>query len=198
MIAPPKDEIIKDDILKEARKLFQQYGLRKTTMEDIAKSMGKGKSTLYYYYCSKEEIFDAVILREMEEVFDSVKMAVEKSITAEDKLKMFALTKIKALQKKANLYRVVSGEMSDNMRCVKHLHNEYDLREVKLVKSILRFGLTNGEFTAMIKKELDLLPSVIVSSLRGLERDLFLGNKYGKLEARMESIISIMMRGLKK
>ncbi|OYW78704.1 MAG: TetR family transcriptional regulator, partial [Sphingobacteriia bacterium 32-37-4] len=45
-----KEEIFKEDIIREAQKLFQAYGLKKTTMEDIAKALGKGKSTLYYYY----------------------------------------------------------------------------------------------------------------------------------------------------
>ena len=44
MIITQKEEIVKDDILKEAQKLFQQFGLKKTTMEDIARSMGKGKT----------------------------------------------------------------------------------------------------------------------------------------------------------
>lgn len=99
MIVTQKEEIVKDDILKEAQKLFQQFGLKKTTMEDIARSMGKGKSTLYYYYCSKEEIFDAVISKEMAEVFNEAKDAAEKAQSAEDKLRVFTITKIKALQK---------------------------------------------------------------------------------------------------
>lgn len=192
-----KDDIIKDEILKEAQKLFQQFGIKKTTMEDIAKAMGKGKSTLYYYYCSKEDIFDAVIQKEMAEVFHFVKQAVEKAETAEEKLKVFTLSKIKAVQKRANLYKIVKGEMQDTMRCMKHLHSEYDLQETKLVKDILIFGIQNGEFAKEIKKDLDILPSVMVSSLRGLERDLFTDNKYAKLESRMESIMGIMMRGLK-
>ena len=193
-----KDDIIKEDILKEAQKLFQQFGLRKTTMEDIAKAMGKGKSTLYYYYCSKEEIFDAVVLKEMDEVFDSVKQAVEKAVSAEDKLKAFTVTKIRAVQKRANLCKLVKGEMQDNtMRCMKHLHTEYDIHETRLVKEILTFGVKNGEFTKLISKELDILPSVMVSSLRGLERDMFIENKYVKLGPRLESIMSIMIRGLK-
>src|ERR1700750_777859 len=131
-----KDDIIRVEILREAQKLFQQYGLRKTTMEDIAKAMGKGKSTLYYYYCSKEEIFDAVILKEMEEVSNQVKQAVEKAVTAEEKLNAFTLTKIKAVQKRVNLFKMVKGEMNDSMRCMKHLHTEYHERETKLVKDI--------------------------------------------------------------
>ncbi len=191
-----KDDIIKDEILREAQKLFQQFGVKKTTMEDIAKAMGKGKSTLYYYYCSKEDIFDAVIQKEMDEVFHYVKQAVEKAETAEEKLKAFTLSKIKAVQKRANLYKVVKGEMQDTMRCMKHLHAEYDIQETNLVKEILIFGIKNGEFAKQIKKDLDILPSVMVSSLRGLERDLFT-DKYAKLESRMESIMGIMMHGLK-
>ncbi|MES2003939.1 MAG: helix-turn-helix domain-containing protein [Bacteroidota bacterium] len=192
-----KDDIIRDEILKEARKLFQQYGLKKTTMEDIAKAMGKGKSTLYYYFCSKEDIFDAVILMEMDEVFKSVKQAVEKADSAEEKLKAFTLTKIKAVQKRANLYKIVKGEMQENMRCMKHLHTEYDTQETLLVKGILKFGVSNGEFSKAIGKELDILPSVMVSSLRGLERDMFIDARYAKLEPRMESIMGIMIRGLR-
>ena len=192
-----KDDSIKDEILKEAQKLFQQFGVKKTTMEDIAKAMGKGKSTLYYYYCSKEDIFDAVILKEMGEVFNCVKLSVEKASTAEEKLKAFTLTKIKAVQKRANLYKMVKGEMQENMRCMKHLHTAYDLQEINLVKEILKFGVNNGEFTKLISKELDVLPSVMVSSLRGLERDMFIDARYTKLEPRMESIMGIMIRGLR-
>ena len=193
----PKDDHIREEILEEAQKLFRQFGLKKTTMEDIAKAMGKGKSTLYYYFCSKEDIFDAVILKEMGEVFNSVAQAVEKAVSAEEKLKAFTITKIKSVQKKANLYKIVRGEMQENMRCMKHLHAEYDIQETKLVREILKFGVENGEFTRLIIKELDILPSVMVSSLRGLERDMFIDSKYTKLETRMDSIMGILIRGLR-
>jgi len=194
---PTKDDMIREDILREAQKLFRQFGLRKTTMEDIAKAIGKGKSTLYYYYNSKEEIFDAVVMKEMEEVFTNVQHAVEKALSAEDKLKAFTLTRIRAVQKKVTLYRIVNREMQETVHCIKHLHTEYDKRETKLVEHILRFGIQNGEFDKQIGVELDILPSVMVSSLRGLERDMFTQSKYARLESRMESIMNIMMRGLK-
>ena len=83
------------------------------------------------------------------------------------------------------------------MRCMKHLHAEYDIQEIKLVREILKFGVENGEFTRLIIKELDILPSVMVSSLRGLERDMFIDSKYTKLETRMDSIMGILIRGLR-
>lgn len=192
-----KEDSIRDEILQEAQKLFRQYGVRKTTMEDIAKAMGKGKSTLYYYYSSKEDIFDAVILKEMGEVFNSVKQAVEKAASAEDKLKAFSLTKIKLVQKRVNLCKVVKGEMQDTMHCIKHLHAEYNNQEVSLVKNILAFGVQNGEFHKSIGRELDILPEVMVSSLRGLEQDLFVNARFARLEPRLDTIMGILIRGLK-
>ena len=56
-----KDELMVREILATAKKLFAQHGLKKTTMEDIANALGKGKSTLYYYFPGKTEIFEAVV-----------------------------------------------------------------------------------------------------------------------------------------
>ena len=80
-----KEEQLREEVVNTAQKLFKQYGLQKTTMEDIAKSMGRGKSTLYYYYKSKEEIFEAVIMQEIDEVFERID--VRKKITDKDKNK---------------------------------------------------------------------------------------------------------------
>ena len=52
-----RDEIVVREILDTARALFRQSGFKKTTMGDIARSLGKAKSSLYYYYPSKEDIF---------------------------------------------------------------------------------------------------------------------------------------------
>ncbi|HVZ26686.1 MAG TPA: TetR/AcrR family transcriptional regulator [Sediminibacterium sp.] len=193
-----KDDKIRGEILQEAQKLFQQYGVRKTTMEDIARSMGKGKSTLYYYFCSKDEIFDAVIRKEMSEVFEQVKEAVAAAETAEAKLKAFFITKIKGVQKRVNLSSVVREGITDRIHCVKHLYQEYDKRERKLLKEILQFGLAEGSFSKDIRNEMEILPSVMVSSLKGLEWDVLTDSHYPKLGPRLESIISILVRGLQR
>ena len=47
----------KEAILAGALKVFNQLGIDKTTMDEIAKESGFGKATLYYYFSSKEEVF---------------------------------------------------------------------------------------------------------------------------------------------
>ncbi|MCK4357400.1 MAG: helix-turn-helix transcriptional regulator, partial [Candidatus Cloacimonetes bacterium] len=44
----------KEQILKVAGNIFAKFGLKKTTMDEIAKLARMGKSTLYYYFKSKE------------------------------------------------------------------------------------------------------------------------------------------------
>src|ERR1700681_2045142 len=56
-----KEDLVLQEIIGGARALFEKFGLKKTTMEDIAKEIGKGKSSLYYYFPSKYEIFAAVV-----------------------------------------------------------------------------------------------------------------------------------------
>lgn len=191
-----KEEIFKDDITREAQKLFQAYGLKKTTMEDIAKALGKGKSTLYYYYQSKEQIFEEVLQKELQEVFIQTKFAVETAHSAEEKLKIFAVTRIKVLSNMLNLYRLVCGDFVEHASCAKGLFNEYSQKEISLIKSILEFGINSGEFSKALEQEMDLLPSVVVSSIRGIERDFF-NDKLIGLEHQIGAISNLMVNGLK-
>ena len=54
----------KTQLIEAAGVTFSRFGYRKTTMDDIAFAAGKGKSSLYYYFKNKEEVFEAVVEKE--------------------------------------------------------------------------------------------------------------------------------------
>ncbi|MCP2045371.1 TetR/AcrR family transcriptional regulator [Pontibacter sp. HSC-36F09] len=192
-----RDELVKKEILDEAQKLFRHFGWSKTTIEDIAKAAGKGKSTLYYYYKSKDEIFDAVVSREMDEVFRTLQEEVGKMQTAEDKLRTLCLTRFDILKKRANLYSVIKGDIEANIPRLRDLHKRYELREISLVRNILRFGLERKEFAQYAAEDIDAIAFAMVCAFRGLEVGLLVENKFAALEGRMDIIHNILMRGLK-
>ena len=192
-----KDELVRKEILDEAQQLFRHFGWSKTTMEDIAKAAGKGKSTLYYYYKSKDEIFDAVLTREMDEVFRKLQDEVSKVQTAEDKMRTLCLTRFNILKQKANLYNVIKGEIETNIPRLRDLHKRYELREISLVRNILRFGLERKEFAQYAADDIDAIAFAMVCAFRGLEVGLLVENKFAALEGRMDIINNILMRGLK-
>ncbi|MCU0829652.1 MAG: TetR/AcrR family transcriptional regulator [Tabrizicola sp.] len=53
----PKDAAI----LRAAFVAFARYGLKRTSMEDIAKGAGMSRPALYLRYCGKEDIFNALV-----------------------------------------------------------------------------------------------------------------------------------------
>ena len=164
-----KDEIIIKEVIEAAKVLFQRYGLKKTTMEDIAKFVGKGKSTLYYYFPSKIEIFEAVIENEIRELFESIEIAASKEVTARQKLKVYWLTRLQKLEKMCNLSQVLKEEIMDHAIAIFNLKRKHLHEELALVKGFLIFGIENEEFRPETEEHIEVLSRVIVASLRGFE-----------------------------
>ena len=111
-----KDEIVIGEILSGAKKLFGKHGLKKTTMEDIATAAGKGKSTLYYYFPSKIEIFEAVVEDEMKNVVKRIREAVNVSLTAKEKLKAYLQAQITSIIGFHSFREVLFDDIVDSMR----------------------------------------------------------------------------------
>ena len=81
-------------IIESSRDLFAKYGYKKTTMEDIANALRKGKSSLYYYFKNKEEIFQAVLELEEFILFSRLKEIVASDIKPKEKLSVYVNTRM--------------------------------------------------------------------------------------------------------
>jgi len=179
---------------------MQQFGLKKTTMEDIAKAVGKSKSTLYYYFKDKEEIFDRVINLEMDELFQTIKSSVDRQADAIGMLKAYMVTKLKTLRDKTNLYRFAieedfQGRLNNEFT---NLRTRYDGEEKKLLELILSKGVTDNLFTSEIKIEIELLSELLVSCIRGIEVDVISNKKYRNLEEKAGVLVDFLIKGIGK
>jgi AcrR family transcriptional regulator len=56
----------KERILLKAHEMFNRYGIRSVSMDDIAAQLGMSKKTLYQYYADKEELVSGVFLTVIE------------------------------------------------------------------------------------------------------------------------------------
>ncbi len=54
----------REDLLAAAARRFVAVGIRKTTMEDIAREARAGKATLYRHFANKDAVIDALLVRE--------------------------------------------------------------------------------------------------------------------------------------
>lgn len=55
----------REQIIEAARKLFNKYGFKKVSMDEIARSAGVTKKTVYTYFSSKEELFNYFVQEEL-------------------------------------------------------------------------------------------------------------------------------------
>jgi AcrR family transcriptional regulator len=193
-----KDEIIIQTIIDAAKKLMQQYGINKTTMEDIAKAAGKGKSTLYYYFKNKEEIFDLVGSQELSDFYETVKKAVDKEPDPVAKLKTYIVVKIKTLRGKANLYRsaIEDSPYGSLNGKFKMFQTKYDAEEINMIASILYLAIEKGKIRASEKKNVKDISELILSSVRGVEIDVITQNKFASLADKADLFVGILIKGL--
>lgn len=61
-----------DRILDAAAELMVRLGYRKVTIDDIARRAGIGKGTVYLHWRTKEQLFEALIMRESIGVLDGL------------------------------------------------------------------------------------------------------------------------------
>jgi AcrR family transcriptional regulator len=192
-----RDETIVRDIIHTARELFKKSGFKKTTMGDIARSMGKAKSSLYYYYPGKEDIFEAVIHAEMDELLDQIHQAIAKATTSKEKLIAYCRCRLEKLNQLCNLSDALKSEIAELECLVAGLKRQFDTAHVELVKTILEEGVHNGEFKKIDDNNIELIAYLMVSSFRGLAVPLMVSqNQPPRLDLQIDSIVDIMVEGI--
>lgn len=83
----PKQAI--ENIITISAKLFAEKGYDKTSMQDIADAVGMSKGGIFHHFSSKEDIFNAVMERQFEQITETVKKWLNEmhGLTAKEKLR---------------------------------------------------------------------------------------------------------------
>ena len=193
-----KDERVKQQILQAALGLFAKWGLFKTTMEEIAKAAGKGKSTLYYYFKSKDEIFFDLAIHEFGAIFAKAQATIAQQTTAESKLRAYVLCMAEEIQQRTTVYQVIFADLPSIETIMTRLRKEFDAKEQDVISRILKEGVDSGELLPLDPQEIsDLSHLMLVSFKAYLFEHVAKGNMDGAIKM-YKLAISVLMRGLKK
>lgn len=201
--SPLKEDIIQQQILQAAKRLFHVHGLHKVTMDDVAKAIGKGRSSLYYYYKSKDEIFDAVMSIEINEMLTAIANAIDEVPTIEQKINAFCVAKLMVLREKRPFFKMLDVGMDAdaishfNKTQVIH-HNIIMKQEGALLRQILAYGIEKGELHPIDENNMDILVFVLLSSLHGLKREMVMENDFSRIEPAVKTLTHMVMYGLRK
>ncbi len=161
-----RDENARRDIVTQAQKLFQQFGLKKTTMDEIAAACGKAKSTLYHYFKNKEEVFEAVIQMEIVNLRKYVKNKVEDHKGMVDKVMTYTLEFYREVMKRANLYRIISQEHAVEATARKHFMKMMEF-ERSYITRILEDGHDAGEYRNVKREDIPWIAETFLAAFYG-------------------------------
>ncbi len=187
-----KDEV-RSKIIQVAGKIFTRFGYKKTTMEEIAMATRKGKSSIYYYFSSKEDIFRAVVEREAEELKLELADAVAEVGDPIEQLKTYLLFRMHKLKTLTNFYAALKSDYLAHLEFIENIRKQHDRDEIALVKTILQSGMEQNEF---VIDDPELAAVAIVTAMKGLEIPLFIKKEHGNIEDRLSNLINFLFYGL--
>ena len=165
-------------------------------MEEIASAAGKGKSTLYYYFPSKNEIFEAVVEDEMKNVVKRIREAVNFSSTAKAKLKAFLQAQITSIIDFHSFKEVLFDDIVNSMRMLIAIKSRYEQIQIDMIKEILLGGSQSGEFREISLERMNKMSFIIVTFFRGLHFPLSVELSEIKKNEYFDEMIDMLIEGI--
>lgn len=157
----------RDKLIEVARQLFAYKGVENTTMNDIAAASDKGRRTIYTYFKSKREIFNAVVERQSDAIIECLRTVVDASdLSPIEKLSKYLELRFNIIQE--------SAPRPEQRYKVKVLFNRDHRRLTKI-------------FRLALPKERDLFIRMLN---QGVEAGVFDGEKCKKLPGIMAMTFS--------
>ncbi len=134
------------EIFHAAVHLFLKQGFQETSMWQIAKAAGIGKSTLYDYFPTKDDILVFTVEDEIIEALEHAKEIASQNINAEKKLRQIMRMQMGFLEENKQLLLKLSfesqrlkAESQERIQEKRHVYQD-------LVRGIIEEGIRNGEF----------------------------------------------------
>ena len=182
-------------LIEVARQLFAANGKKEVTMNDIAEASKKGRRTLYTYFNNKEEIYKAVIDKELDTILERLEIVSSQKNEPDVKLTNHILTHLDAVKNVVNRNGSLRADFFHDIYEVERKRRKIDVKEIALIRSIIAEGVEKNIFKRM---DLDLSSIIIFYAIKGLEVPYIRQNISSEFEKNKNSIVEFVFQGIKK
>lgn len=142
----PADHEVRAQIVAAATEHFSRYGYGKTTVSDLAKTIGFSKAYIYKFFESKQAIGEVICGHCLGEIEADVIAAIEGASTPPEKLRRLFKTmtesSLRLFFQDRKLYEIAASAATERWQAVL----AYELRVQKILQDILQEGRQNGDF----------------------------------------------------
>lgn len=188
----------RDRFIEVARQLFARKGIENTTMNDIASASDRGRRTIYTYFRSKREIFNAVVESESDKLVRNLRMIVAKPISAEEKIREYILVRFETMREIVSRNGSLKAGFFRDFIKVARARKQISKKEIALLREILEEGVASGEFEVGNVTDAAV---IITHTIQGLDqtyiRDLLSDRGIGQ-ENLAENFTNILLNGISR
>ncbi len=185
----------KEQILKAAGTVFEKYGFKKASMADIAYEARKGRRTIYAHFNSKEEIFKAVLDKEIQTLGAKLDEIADQPESPEEKLRSYMHVRMNTLKELTVYYDAVRQDLLHNLDMVEKVREEYDNREIERIKLILDEGNEAGIFAI---DDTHMVAEALLQAVKGFEIPLYTGNNEYDQSRLIDPMLNLFYSGLRR
>ncbi len=156
----------REKLIEVARQLFAHKGVENTTMNDIASASEKGRRTIYTYFKSKRDIYNAVVKNESELIVERLSVIPAQDVSPEEKLMNFIFVRFEAIKELVTRNGSLRAGFFRDVRKVERARRGTLSQECSVLMSILKEGVEKGAFSI---KHIDKTARVMLLCLQGLD-----------------------------
>lgn len=136
----------KKSIIDAAAFLFAEKGFYAATVEEIAIQAGIGKSTVYGYFPSKDQIFQEMLKYSFKIYMESMKGRLNPPYSLRDVLTDVATAHFKFNKEHPYIARILTNELGNYPLWAAELLQQLRERRISMLSSLLSQGIKLGEF----------------------------------------------------
>jgi len=182
-------------LIEVARQLFAKNGKKDVTMNDIAEASKKGRRTLYTYFNNKEEIYRAVIDKELDTIIERLVVVSNQKAEPDIKLTNHILVHLDAVKDVVNRNGSLRADFFHDIYEVERKRRKIDVMEITLLRAIISEGIEKNIFKRM---DVELSSIIIFYAIKGLEVPYIRQNISTEFEKNKNSIVEFVFQGIKK
>ncbi len=183
----------KEAILNQALTIFGKLGFHKTTMADIAQASKRGRRTIYTYFKNKEEVYEAVVQREIERVIENIKTEIRATDSVEEKFSVYLYSRIRAIINLTKNHDALRVAFLNNYKWVEKIRQTLDNEEKVILSQIFQLGKTKksiGDF------DISITVKNIMLMIKGVEYKLIKENDDESAKKQIANIQQLLLNGI--
>lgn len=185
-------------ILEAAGRLFSRYGLKKTTVDEIAQEAGVGKGTIYLYFESKEKIFTKLAYQNAGRVLHKMADAVGGATSVVDQLYNLILARFRYVDELVKYHDVNLEYVAKELKpSTAEVTAEFRKHELELLERVIRDGVRGGELEVS-EREIPVVSLALSASLEALEMPWVVEGRELPIERKAEVLVRLFIKGLQR